>query len=84
MNNFGSGVEDEILSGKEYLLDLILTLEEDRFLLARTLLGEDVEVVDIDDTLVFAGDGGVDMSKSRSVDLGLGSVSCVGPVLLNL
>ena len=81
-NSFGSGADDDMFSGKEYLLDLTLT---GVFFLATTLLGEDVDVVLIDDTLVLAGEGGAGNTESRSVVLGGG---CVvpggGPVFLLL
>ena len=56
-NSFGSGDEEEMFSGKEYLFDLILNLA-DEFFLVTTLVGDFVELEDKDDTLVFAGDGG--------------------------
>ena len=81
--SFGSGDEEEMFSGKEYLLDFNL-IDLD-FLWATTLLGDSVDVADIEETLVFAGDGGVGTSKSRSVVLGGGCVvPGAGPVLLKL
>lgn len=76
--SFGCGDEDERLSGNEYFFDLSLNLEGDFFLCA-TLLGEADEVVDKDDTLVFAGDGGVgggagDVWSLSSVGVVLGAV----------